>query len=415
MLTLSPRYEAVDLLRGVVMVLMVLDHTRYFFGDATLDPTDLSKVTPALFLTRWVTHFCAGVRLPRGGGRLPGWRPGPVSGRARGIPRHARALADLPRVDRGEIRLPLQPSAEDGAPCRLLVDRRVVCDGVRASLPAKSSGRVLGVLLIATHNLIDFDSFSSGAHGPLQPLAVLLLRPGMLTLPGGVSVLVGYPLLPWFGVVAAGYGFAEVIRLEPWRRRSIMLVTGLGLIVAFVALRAWGIYGEPRAWTFQPTPILTALSFVNCTEYPPSLLFLLMTLGPAIVVLAVFDHVGVHGPVGRALVTLGRVPLFFYVSQWYAIHGYAIHALAVLVALGRGFPVDWLFSATFPIAPPPGWPLNLPGIYAVWAAVLAFMLAYVCALPMVRRGEAATSWRMALLPVTSTAGASGSGIGVRPI
>jgi uncharacterized membrane protein len=369
MLTLSPRYEAVDLLRGVVMVLMVLDHTRYFFGDATLDPTDLSKVTPALFLTRWVTHFCAPVFafLAGAGAYLAGVRGRSQAALAAFLATRGLWLIflELTVVKFGFLFNP--------APRMVLL---VVFWSIGASfvmmsglvfLPSRVVG-ALGVLLIATHNLIDFDSFSSGALGPLQPLAVLLLRPGMLTLPGGVSVLVGYPLLPWFGVVAAGYGFAEVIRLEPWRRRSIMLVTGLGLIVAFVALRAWGIYGEPRAWTFQPTPILTALSFLNCTKYPPSLLFLLMTLGPAIVVLAVFDRVGVHGPIGQALVTLGRVPLFFYVSQWYAIH-----ALAVLAALARGFPVDWLFRATYPIAPPPGWPLNLPGIYAVWAAVLALM------------------------------------------
>ena len=143
-----------------------------------------------------------------------------------------------------------------------------------------------------------------------------------------MNVLVGYPLVPWFGVIAAGYGFGEVILFEPGRRRKMMWITGVAMTAAFVILRAWGIYGEPRPWAMQATPLLTALSFVNCTKQPPSLLFVLMTLGPAIAALAVIDRVGIRGPAGRALVTLGRVPLFYYLLQWYVIHG-----LAVLVGL----------------------------------------------------------------------------------
>ena len=153
-------------------------------------------------------------------------------------------------------------------------------------------------------------------------------------------MLVAYPLLPWLGVVAAGYGFGEVIRLEPGRRRRVMWITGVAMTAAFVILRAWGVYGEPRPWTPQATPLLTGLSFVNCTKQPPSLLFVLMTLGPAIAALAVIDRVDIRGPVGRAVVTLGRVPLFYYLLQWYVIHG-----LAVLAGLVRGLPVAWLFSA----------------------------------------------------------------------
>ncbi len=234
-------------------------------------------------------------------------------------------------------------------------------------LPSRVVGAI-GVLLIATHNLADINSVSSGVPGPIQALAVPLLRPGLLALPGGVNLMVGYPLLPWLGVVAAGYGFGEILRLEAGRRRAMMLVMGLGLTAAFIALRVWGVYGEPRVWTQQETPLLTALSFLNCTKYPPSLLFLLMTLGPAIVALAVFDRVGVHGPGGRALVTLGRVPLFYYILQWYVIH-----VLAVLAALARGLPTDWLYSASFPAEPSADWPLSLPGVYAVWALVLALL------------------------------------------
>ncbi len=365
----SPRNDAVNLLRGLVMVLMVLDHTRDFFGDGTLDPTDLSTATPALFLTRWVTHFCAPVFafLAGVGAYLAGVRGRSRSSLAAFLATRGLWLIvlELTVVRFGLIFNPAPKT------WYLLVfwsigGSFVILSGL-VFLPSRVVG-VLGVLLIATHNLADFASFSPGEPGPVQSLVVLLLRPGRLPLPGGVNVNVGYPLLPWLGVVAAGYGFGEVIRLEPARRRSVMLITGLGLTIAFVVLRAWGVYGDPSRWTSQRTPLLTALSFLNCTKYPPSLQFLLMTLGPAIVALAMFDRVGARGLIGQTLVTLGRVPLFFYLLQWYVIH-----LLAVLAALARGLPIAWLFSDVFPKVPPPEWPFSLPGVYVAFATVLILL------------------------------------------
>jgi len=365
----SSRIDAVDLLRGLVMVLMVLDHTRDFFGDATLNPTDLSSATPALFLTRWVTHFCAPVFafLAGAGAYLAG-----VRGRSR-----ANLAAFLATRGLWLIFLELTVVSFglyfNPAPSIVFllvfwsIGGSFVLLSTLVYLPSRAIG-ALGVLLIAAHNLIDFLAVSPAALGPLLPLAVLLFRPGVLPLPGGVSLLVGYPLLPWFGVIAAGYGFGEVIRLDPARRRAIMLGTGLGLIALFIALRASGVYGDPNPWTTQRTPLLTALSFLNCTKQPPSLHFVSMTLGPALVALAVFDRARVRGPVGRALVPLGRVPLFFYLLQWYVIH-----PLAVLAAIARGLPVAWLCSNTFLRNAPPEWPLSLPVIYGIWAAVVVLL------------------------------------------
>jgi uncharacterized membrane protein len=360
-----PRFEAVDLLRGLVMVLMVLDHTRDFFGDMTLEPTDLSKATPAMFLTRWVTHFCAPTFafLAGVGVYLAGIRGRSRDGLARYLATRGLWLIflELTVVNFG---LSFNPAPKT---LYLLVFWSIGGSFLLMSglvfLPSRVVGAV-GVLLIATYSLIELPSLSPDARGPLQTLSVLLLQRGALPLPGGMILIVGYPLLPWFGVVAAGYGFAEVIRLRPERRRRVMLATGLGLTLAFVALRTWGVYGEPSAWTSERTPILTALEFLNCTKNPPSPLFLMMTLGPAIVAMAAFDWVGARGPFGRALLTLGRVPLFFFLLQWYVIH-----PLAILAALARGFPVDWFFATP----PPPGWPLGLPAIYALWVVVLALM------------------------------------------
>jgi uncharacterized membrane protein len=187
-------------------------------------------------------------------------------------------------------------------------------------------------------------------------------------MPGGATVIVGYPLLPWLGVVAAGYGFGEIITYKPARRQRLMWIIGLAMTLAFVILRAWGGYGDPRPWSTQATPLLTGLSFINCTKQPPSPLFVLMTLGPALVALAIIDRVGIRGLVGRAVLTLGRVPLFYFLLQWYVIHG-----LAVLAAVVRGFPVAWQFSAAALGPPPQGWALGLPGVYVAWAVVVAIL------------------------------------------
>jgi uncharacterized membrane protein len=360
------RVDAVDVLRGAVMVLMVLDHTRDYFGNARLDPTDLSQASAALFLTRWVTHFCAPVFafLAGTGAYLAGSR-----GRSRGD--LAAFLATrgiwLIFLEVTIVRLGLFFDPV-GAPVILTVlwsigASFVVLAGL-VFLPSRVVG-ALGVLVIATHGLAD--AFSPDSRtAALQAARAILLRPGALPLPAGISVVVGYPLLPWLGVVAAGYGFGEVIRLEPERRRRVMGIAGISMIVAFVILRTWGVYGDPNPWTTQATPLMTALSFINCTKQPPSLLFVLMTLGPAIAALAVIDRVGVRGPLGRAVVTFGRVPLFYYLLQWYVIHG-----LAVLTGIARGLPVAWQFSPAALGAPPDGWSLSLPGIYAAWAVVLA--------------------------------------------
>ena len=262
-------------------------------------------------------------------------------------------------------------------------------------LPSRVVG-ALGVLVIATHR--PRRRIACPAPGPAVRCAPFsLFRRGFLPLPGGVNVIVGYPLVPWFGVVAAGYGFGEVIRLEPGRRRLVMWITGVGMTAAFVILRAWGVYGEPSPWATQATPLLTALSFVNCTKHPPSLLFVLMTLGPAIAAMAVIDRVGVRGPVGRALVTFGRVPLFYYFLQRYVIHG-----LAVLVGLVRGLPVAWMFSASALGPPPEGWPLA-PGRLRHLGRGARRPLHTV---PLVRRGQGAASRRLVVLPLTTAADGS---------
>jgi uncharacterized membrane protein len=346
------RVESVDVLRGAAMVLMVLDHTRDYFGNAALDPTDLSRAGPALFLTRWVTHFCAPVFafLAGTGAYLAGSR-----GRSRG--ELATYLATrgiwLVFLEVTVVRFAILFDPMSNLVFLLVfwsIGASLIVLAGLVFLPSRVVG-ALGVLLIATHNLIDALPPVAGVPTWLETAKVLLLRPGTLSLPGGVNLIVAYPLLPWLGVVAAGYGFGEIVRLEASRRQRILWTLGLGLTAAFVVLRAWGHYGDARPWASLGTPLLTTLSFLNATKNAPSLLFLLMTLGPAIAFLAAIDRVGVRGPASRALVTLGRVPFFFFI-----VHLYLIHGLSLLAGIA-----------------PPGRTLGLPGVYAVWAVMLAIL------------------------------------------
>jgi uncharacterized membrane protein len=364
----APRLEGVDLLRGLVMVVMVLDHTRDFFSDASFDPTtNLSRATPALFLTRWVTHFCAptfallagvGARLAGGRGRDPG------------------ALARF-LLTRGLWLILLEQTVEKfgltfrpgtGQLLGLVLwsiggSFILLSAPVAARVPARFVG-LAGLAIIAGHNLLDL--LPPGALGPLGPIVGFLMRPGLVPLPGGVTALVGYPLVPWFAVVAVGYWLGGLYEIEPARRRRVLAWAGAAAIGLFVALRAGNVYGDPRRWSPGADALTTALSFVNCTKYPPSLLFLLMTLGPAPLALAAFDR-GLGAP-GRPLVTLGRVPLFYYLLQWYVIHG-----LALAVAFARGEPTDWLFTHSFPVQVPPSFAYGLPAVYGWWIVVLALL------------------------------------------
>ncbi|WP_168222094.1 DUF1624 domain-containing protein [Aquisphaera giovannonii] len=365
----ASRLDGLDLLRGAVMVLMVLDHTRDYFGDATVNPTDLATTTPALFLTRWVTHFCAPVfaLLAGAGAYLAGARGRPRAGLAWFLATRGLWLIFLEVT---VVRLGLFFDLVS-PPIILTVLWSIGASFVALAglcfLPSRVVG-ALGLLLIATHGLADRFPPGSDAPSMIRAAYTILLRPGFLPVPGGVAMLVGYPLLPWLGVVAAGYGFGELAGLDPGRRPRVMAALGLLLMASFVGLRAWGMYGEPRPWEEGATPALTALSFLNCTKQPPSPLFVLMTLGPAILGLAAADRFGVRAPAGRALVTLGRVPLFYYLLQWYVIHG-----LAVLYGLARGLPVGWLFSAAALDRPPPGWTLSIPELYVAWAIVVAIL------------------------------------------
>jgi uncharacterized membrane protein len=357
------RLASVDLLRGTVMVVMVLDHVRDYVMDIRVDPTNLGVATPALFFTRWITHFCAPtfIFLAGVGAFLAGTR-----GKTRG------QLAWF-LITRGLWLILLEQTVVSvlftfTLPHVVLalilwaIGWSMIALAGLIFLPRAVVGAI-GVGLIALHNL--FDGVQVEGPGVASLLWRLLHVPGFVPLAGGVSILEGYPLIPWVGVMAAGYAFGPLLLLPTGRRRAVLLAWGVALTVGFVVLRGMNVYGDPRPWTVQSTPLFTVMSFLNCQKYPPSLLYLLMTLGPAIVALAWLDRL--PGFLASPLATIGRVPLFFFLLQWPVAHG-----LGVAVAALRGQPVGWLFQFP-PFQSPDGYDNSLATVYLCWVIAIAIL------------------------------------------
>jgi uncharacterized membrane protein len=217
-----------------------------------------------------------------------------------------------------------------------------------------------GVVLIAGHNLLD------GIHSH-DPIWTILHSPYFIWYTPPYSVFVAYTLIPWVGVTAAGYGLGQIYRWTTGRRRKFLAYGGLGATAGFILLRLANVYGDPSRWAHQPSAGFTVLSFLNTTKYPPSLLYLLMTLGPALLFLWAID-VRTPGFLRPALV-FGQVPMFYYL-----LHIPLIHVLAVGACYLRYGQVHWMFESPtireFPISQPPGWEFSLSVVYAVWAAVV---------------------------------------------
>lgn len=347
------RIDSIDLLRGLVIVLMALDHVRDFFSEVRFDPLDLAQTSAALFATRWITHFCAPVFI-----FLAGTSAYRVARRA--------TPAELSRflLTRGAWLIVLEVTVVSfawtfTAPWATQVYLQVIwaigwCMVVLAALVRLPVRAVvaIGLLLVAGHNALD--GLAPAAFGALAPLWSILHVAG----PMG-PVFVAYPLLPWIGVMAAGYGFGALYDWEPHQRRRALLALGLGAIALFLLLRLPNAYGDPQPWEPQASGLFTVFAVLNVHKYPPSLLYLCVTLGPALLVLAAAERW--QGRLSGALVTIGRVPLFFYVAHLYLAHLAAsvlAHALGLGMTLLTGHPED------------PVRGFSLPIVYLAWIAVV---------------------------------------------
>lgn len=362
------RIEAVDVVRGLIIALMALDHVRDFFGDQSAQPTDLANTTVALFFTRWITHICAptfflltGVSARLTLGRMS------KSALSRFLLSRGAWLIFLELV---VMRLALQFNVDYHVTIITVLWGLGWSMMILAALIWLPSWLIaaFGVILIAGHNALD--GINASSFGNWRPLWALLHSPGILFSNGHSVFIVAYVLIPWVGVTALGYLLGEIYQFDSAHRRRVLFRVGLAVTLGFVVLRCLDAYGDPVPWTTQRYGLWTLMSFLNTNKYPPSLLFLLMTLGPTLLLLGVFEN-GVPRLLRPALI-LGKVPLFFYV-----LHFFLIHLLATAASYIRFGDVANMFRspdlAHFPFTQPPGWGAPIGVIYLIWIAVIVLM------------------------------------------
>jgi uncharacterized membrane protein len=366
-------------MRGLVMVIMALDHTRDFFTNIRFAPEDLAQTYYALFFTRWVTHFCAPLFffLAGTGAFFYGRRRTPQA-LSRFLWTRGLWLIVLEFTVVGTGWTFMFPWGFFAVIWALGACMVLMAAVVRMPLRWVA---VFSGLLILGHDLLD--PVRPRQFGSFAWLWTILHVRGGVLLPFGMRSFVLFPLIPWVGVMAAGYVFGSVYLLDKEPRRKLIAQIGLGLTVAFVVLRLTNLYGNPLIglggvsqgpWHVQATLEKTIILFFDVEKYPPSLQFLLMTLGPSLLLLAWLDKRldqkdGKSMPWALSpLLTFGRVPMFFYI-----LHLYLIHSLAILAAVLFHQPVAWLFHGGFMFSVPDNWGFNLPFVYLMWITAVVIL------------------------------------------
>jgi len=352
------RLASIDTLRGLVMIVMALDHTRDFFTGGGFNPRDVTDT--ALFLTRWVTHFCAPTFIFLAG----------ISAYLYGFQRKNTGEVSRFLLTRGlwlvlveftAVRLGWSFDLHFNyfvAQVIFAIGVSMVALALFVHLPRAAIG-FIGLAMIAGHNA--FDGIKAEQLGAAAPLWHFLHQPGLFAITPGVKFIVLYPLIPWIGVMAAGYALGPVFTQERSARVQQLFMLGAAVTLGFFILRATNLYGDPVPWAIQDSLLATVLSFINCEKYPPSLLYLSMTLGPVLMLVAALE---LRGPIADWIATFGRVPFFYYV-----VHIFLLHALAIAFAWATIGDIGWLFGSMAG-RKPAAYGLSLAGIYAVWLAVV---------------------------------------------
>jgi uncharacterized membrane protein len=356
-----PRLDGIDFLRGLVMAIMVLDHARDFFTSSSMNPRDVHDA--GLFLTRWITHFCAPIFV-----FLAGVSAFLYGNRGRSTGEVARFLFTrglwLMLIEITVVRLAwtfnvsydfviLQVIWVIG--CALVVLAGLV------HLPRWAIA-TFALTVILGHNLLD----GVEVTGPWQWLWVIAHAPGVLRPTPEMEMLAIYPLIPWVAVMAAGYALAPVFLLPEEQRRRTLIKVGAFVTAGFVVLRATNLYGDPTPWTVHDGFVPTLLSFINCEKYAPSLLYLAMTIGPGLILLGLFQQA--RSALPRVIVAIGRVPFLFYVA-----HIVLLHAMAIIVADLAIGDSDWLYVHMPAFNKPEGYGLSLFSVYVLWLVALTLL------------------------------------------
>lgn len=368
----AARLDAIDMLRGLVIAIMVLDHTRDFFHyyALRLDPTDPAKTWPLLFATRWVTHLCAATFVFLAGVSI-------YFQKANG----KQALGTF-LVKRGLWLILLECTVVSfgfnfGEPFLFLqviwaIGASMICMSLIARLPARWVLALgLAILLLypfalaaMTHATVDATrAGSAGATDLIDVIRTVALAPGML----GPHVLAYYAFIPWLSIMCLGFGLGPIYRLNQKERTRRLLPIAIGLLTVFVLVRLVDTYGDPSPWTHQASPVRTFMSFMNVSKYPPSPDYAFATLGVSILLFLALEKL--RGPLARILLAYGRAPLFTYICHIYILH---LLMLATVVALGFPFgtATDTVISTK---VMDNDWGFGLPVVYGVWLLVLALL------------------------------------------
>jgi len=360
------RIGSIDLMRGIVMIVMAIDHVRDFWDPTPYDPADLSKASAALFLTRWITHFCAPTFMFLAG--TSAWLWARNTGASRGQLQRFLVSRGLWLVFLELTLITFSWRFDFNGLILQVIWALGWCMVILAGLlwlPRRAIA-ALGLLLVFGHNAFDGVHFKDfAAHGEGWGWLWSALHEFHLGQFGSFQVALGYPLVPWCGVMALGYCFGELLEQPAAVRDRWMRILGAAAIVLFLALRLSNLYGESQLWQPNPRgPLYSALGVLNVTKYPPSLLYLLMTLGPVLLLLPWLEQR--RGAWVKPVSVFGRVPFFFYVLHLPLIHlGATIAAeIAYGVKAGPAFLVNSL---------PPGYEPSLLRLYLVWAIVILLL------------------------------------------
>jgi uncharacterized membrane protein len=367
-LTEKPRIATIDIIRGIVMIVMALDHTRDFYHSdvAVFDPTDLTKTNPILFFTRWITHFCAPTFVF-------------LSGMSAFISKQRKTTKELSLflLSRGLWLIFLEFTVVRlGITFNLYYDFVIfqVIWVIGASMIVLAALVYLpqrlilatGLVLVFGHNLFDLI--------PLQPTDsgyvawAILQQAGAASFAPGNFTQIVYPLIPWLGIMLTGYGMGFLYRknFDSVRRKKILFNAGLAAIVLFIALRFINLYGDPKLWSAQKNAVFTLMSFLNVTKYPVSLLYTLMTLGPVLLIMAWMENVKTNFLEPARIV--GRVPLFYYILHFYLIHFTAL--CVFMITSGTSLSeLNFHFPTTFG-GIPPGVGHSLGWVYVAWISIV---------------------------------------------
>jgi len=357
------RVYSVDVLRGLIMIIMALDHVRDFFHETamTQDPLDAATTTPMLYFTRWVTHFCAPLFVL-------------LSGVSVRLMQGRKTTAEISRflLTRGLWLILIEVTVVSFGltfnPFMNMVILQVIwAIGVSfvflslfVFLPWQA---VLGIgLLIACgHNLLDYYEAQPGFQPGVLWEFAHKTRYTFFQLWPGHGAIVFYPVLPWIGVMFLGYGIGRVFQADvsAAKRKKILVTAGVSMIALFLVLRGWNIYGDPRPWAGS------FYSFMNVQKYPPSLLFICATIGPGLLALAALEHV--RNRFTEVAKVYGSVPFFYYI-----LHFYLIHSLCVIAFFISGYGANDIVSTEVPfLFRPPAFGYPLGVTYLVWIAVVA--------------------------------------------